>query len=135
MAETGITVEFDATRAVTALQQQPKRTLRAVGRALNRAIVSARAAMASLIAKDMGLKVGDAKAAITLQQATPAKRMKSSAIWPPRFAPAQPPWTKQLAGARPCSGARRQVRLPGWRSRAPSRFRARAAETSNWRDA
>lgn len=73
MADTGITVELDAQRALDTLRQQPKRTQRAVVRSLNRAIAAGRTLMGSLIAKDMGLKVGDAKAAITLREATAAR--------------------------------------------------------------
>jgi len=71
--ETGITVQFDAQRAEAMLREQPKRTERAVMRSLNRAIASAKTLMASLVAKDMGLKVSVAKDAITLREATPAR--------------------------------------------------------------
>lgn len=73
MAIPTFTVELDADAALGALASFPARTERATVRALNRALTSGRALMASLIAKDMGLKQRDAKEAVRVEQATPAK--------------------------------------------------------------
>lgn len=70
MAEPLVTIELDAAAAERAMQQYPTRTERAVVRSLNRALTSGRAEMARRIAKDMGLKVGDAKDAILSDQAS-----------------------------------------------------------------
>ena len=51
-------------QAIVAIQQYPERTNRALVRAMNRGIDSARTLMSSLIARDMGLKVGDVKNAM-----------------------------------------------------------------------
>lgn len=65
-------VEFNADAALAAMTASPVRTQRATVRALNRSLVTGRALMARLIAKDMGLKVGDAKDAIRVKEATMA---------------------------------------------------------------
>ncbi len=70
MADPSVSVEFNADAAVKAMQSAPQRVERAVRRSLNRTGTTGRAEMARLIAKDMGLKVSDAKAAVLLQQAT-----------------------------------------------------------------
>lgn len=66
-------LEFDAQKAIDAMAQYPARTQRATMRALNRALASGRTAMASAIAKDMGIKVRDAKDAVKADDATMAK--------------------------------------------------------------
>lgn len=73
MATPVVAAEFDAAAAIAAMKTKPARTERATRRSLNRAGTTGRAEMARLIAKDMGLKVGDAKNAVTLRQATPTE--------------------------------------------------------------
>jgi hypothetical protein len=68
-----LSIEFDAEQAIAVLRKYPQRTQRATMRALNRALVTGRAAMASAVAKDMGLKVRDAKDAIKADEATTTK--------------------------------------------------------------
>jgi hypothetical protein len=65
-----IAIEFDAQKAVKAMEAFPKKTQIAAMRALNRAGDSGRSMMASSIAKDMGLKAKDAKAAVRIVPAT-----------------------------------------------------------------
>jgi hypothetical protein len=65
------TVEFVAPGAFDAMAMAPARTKRATVRALNRALTAGKAQMATLVAKDMGLKSRDAKEAIRAQEATP----------------------------------------------------------------
>lgn len=65
-------VQFSADAAEQAMAAYPGRVQRATVRALNRALTSGRALLASLVAKDMGLKVGAAKEAIRVRKATPA---------------------------------------------------------------
>jgi len=67
------TVEFNADAAIAAMAQYPARVQRATVRALNRALTSGKSRMGSLIAKDMGIKAADAKAAIRVEQATLAR--------------------------------------------------------------
>jgi hypothetical protein len=64
------TIEFDATAVEALLKQYPKRAQTATMRALNRALTTGHAEIARLIAKDMGLKVGDVKAALRSTKAT-----------------------------------------------------------------
>jgi Prophage minor tail protein Z (GPZ). len=66
-----LTIEFDAEKAIQAMQSAPARTARGTARALNRALTTGRADMASRLAKDMGLRARDAKEAITTEQARP----------------------------------------------------------------
>jgi Prophage minor tail protein Z (GPZ) len=68
-----VEVLFDAAKALETLREYPKRTERATMRALNRALTSGHTELARLIAKDMGLKVGDVKAALKSTPATPSK--------------------------------------------------------------
>lgn len=70
MEPLNLTIDFDADQAVQALRQWPGRTTRATMRALNRALTTGRAEMARRVAKDMGMKVGDAKEAVFVEQAT-----------------------------------------------------------------
>lgn len=69
---TAYQIDFDADRALQTLREYPRRTQTATARALNRALTTGRATMASLIAKDMGLKVGAAKETVRVRQATSA---------------------------------------------------------------
>lgn len=64
------TIQFDAQLATKTMAAYPKRTHIATTRALNRALTSGRAAMATLIAKDMGLKSKEAKDAVRITPAT-----------------------------------------------------------------
>jgi hypothetical protein len=64
---------FDAAAAIAAMQQYPGKTQKATVRALNRALATGHTAMARLVAKDIGLKVGDVKAAIQTREATTAR--------------------------------------------------------------
>lgn len=68
-----LTIDLNAEAAVKALRLAPKRVERATMRALNRALKSGRAEMARLVAKDMGMKVGDAKEAVLAREATPSR--------------------------------------------------------------
>ncbi len=63
-------IAFNADDALRTLREYPGRTERATVRALNRALTSGRATLARLVAQDMGLKVGVAKEAIKVRQAT-----------------------------------------------------------------
>jgi hypothetical protein len=65
-----LSVELNADAALRAMQQAPARVERATMRALTRGGTAGRAEMARRIAKDMGMKVGDAKEAVLLQPAT-----------------------------------------------------------------
>jgi Prophage minor tail protein Z (GPZ) len=65
-----LTIEFDADKALEVLQRYPRRTTKATMRALNRALTSGNAELARLIAKDMGLKVSEVKAALKSTPAT-----------------------------------------------------------------
>ncbi len=67
---TTLAIEFDAQKAVKTMDAFPKRTHKGTMRALNRAGDSGRSMMGSSIAKDMGLKVKDAKAAVRIVPAT-----------------------------------------------------------------
>jgi hypothetical protein len=64
------TIEFSADNAVKAMEAYPKKTQKSTMRALNRAGDSGRSLMGSSIAKDMGLKAKDAKAAVRMVPAT-----------------------------------------------------------------
>jgi len=68
-----LTIELDAEKALLALPHGPKRVARSTARALNRALTTGRAEMASLISKDMGIRSRDAKDAIRAEEATPQK--------------------------------------------------------------
>src|SRR3954453_6090936 len=65
-----VDVSFDAAAAIATLQQYPGKTQKATVRALNRALATGHTAMARLVAKDIGLKVGDVKNAIRSTEAT-----------------------------------------------------------------
>ncbi|HWK09901.1 MAG TPA: phage tail protein [Vicinamibacterales bacterium] len=67
------TIELDAARVEALLKQYPKRAQTATMRALNRALTSGHAEVSRLVARDMGLKAGDAKAAIRSTPATTAR--------------------------------------------------------------
>lgn len=68
-----VEIQFEAARAEALLQQYPARVTRATMRALNRALTSGHAELARLVSKDMGLKVGDVKAAIKSTEATTSR--------------------------------------------------------------
>lgn len=65
----GVEIE-GSDQAIVAIQQYPERTTRAMVRAMNRGIASGQTLMASLIAKDLGLKVSDVKTAMPVTPAT-----------------------------------------------------------------
>jgi len=65
-----IEIQFNADPVIKLMQEYPARVQRATVRALNRTLTSGKALLASRIAKDMGLKVGVAKAAIKTDKAT-----------------------------------------------------------------
>lgn len=88
MAGEVFTVELNAAEALRALQAQPAKVSRAMVRALNRAGTSGRAEMARRVAKDMGVRVSDAKEAVLLESATATRlavRLKASKKRRPLF--------------------------------------------------
>lgn len=73
-------ITFNADAAIRAMQQRPLRAQRAIVRTLNRTATSGRAAMATAIAQDLGIKASDAKAAIGMRLAGAAQlRIRLSA--------------------------------------------------------
>jgi hypothetical protein len=68
-------------QAIVAIAEYPERTTRALVRAMNRGIAAAKTFMASNIAKDVGMKVGDVRDALPMQEATfgrPEARLAAS---------------------------------------------------------
>jgi hypothetical protein len=65
-----LTVEVDSKRVSVALDAAPKKTGIALLRALKRGTKSARTLGARVVAKDMGLKVGDVREKIRLEEPT-----------------------------------------------------------------
>jgi hypothetical protein len=63
---------FDTSACQAAIKKLGARATPAIVRSLNRAAVSTRTLMASAISKDMGLKVGDVREALRIDQATPS---------------------------------------------------------------
>ena len=81
MAGPQFEIEVNAEQAEQALRRWPNRTARATMRSLNRSLTTGRAVLARLISQDMGLRIGDAKDAILVEQASAAKmeiRLKAS---------------------------------------------------------
>lgn len=70
-----VRVQFNAQEATRALAQLGAKAARVIPRALNRAGTSARAAMVTVIAKDMGLKAGAVRERITIVEATRARQV------------------------------------------------------------
>lgn len=67
-----ITIALDNRNLEQGLTRLALNAPRAIARALNRSIASARTAVASPIAKDMGLKVGDVRDALKIREAVPS---------------------------------------------------------------
>lgn len=70
MSTPALTIELNADAAIAAMAQGPARVARGTVRSLNRAGTTGRAEMARRIAKDMSMKVGDAKDAVLIDPAT-----------------------------------------------------------------
>lgn len=109
--------------AARLIQRFKERFPAAIVRALNRSAVSARANMASNVAKDVGLKVGTVRDQITIQEATQAKFLARVAISGKRI----PLIDFNARGPEPSRGRGRGVtaRLPGGAGRYPHAFIAR----------
>jgi hypothetical protein len=65
------TLTLDSADAQRRIGELGSKAPRIIARALNRSITSARAAMAGVVARDMGLKVGDVREKIRLREASP----------------------------------------------------------------
>jgi len=68
-----LVLRLDSKAAEAKLAALGSRAPQVVARSLNRAAMSGRTAMARVVSKDMGLKVGDVRERITMRDATPAR--------------------------------------------------------------
>jgi hypothetical protein len=113
-------LQFDTRDAERAFKRLHDRAPLAIMRALNRSIASARTAVASPIAKDLGMKVGDARDRIAIREArldTLVAQLRASAQRIPLI-------EFKATGPEPSRGRGRGVtsRLKGGTSRIPDAF-------------